>query len=141
MKKFASVTASLLVTVGLVGWQPLSLSIPAAKAQTTTVSQSITYERDIQQKAENFVDALAQQKFDNATKNLHQTMKPEESTFDVELYWQDLLKQTGKFQKRVKSTVDGNLVLVTIQFDKVTEDLFIIFDDNGQIVGVDFPAI
>ena len=139
MNVFSWVATSSFVTISLISHSVPSISIPAAQAQTITVSASTTYEKEIQQKAEDFVDSLAQRKFANATKNLHQIMKQEETAFDVRQYWQDLLKQTGKFQKRVKSNVDGNIVLVTIQCDKITEDLFVIFDSNGQIVGVDFP--
>ncbi|MCU0537074.1 MAG: DUF3887 domain-containing protein [Hydrococcus sp. Prado102] len=143
MRKFQRLTTSFLVTIGLVGWQTLIAPKIEVLANPVNVSEvSIaTYQNNIQQKAEAFVDALSEKQFDKATKDLNRDMKQEWSSINAQQYWQDLQKSTGKFEKRVKSTVDDNLVLVTIQFDKVTEDLFVIFDLQGNIVGVDFPAI
>jgi Protein of unknown function (DUF3887) len=143
MSKFQRLTTSILVTIGLVGWQTFIMPKTEVLAESVKVSQvSIaTYQHNIQQKAEAFVDALSKKQFERATKDLNREMKQEWSSINAQQYWQDLQKSTGKFEKRVKSTVDENLVLVTIQFDKVTEDLFVIFDEQGNIVGVDFPVI
>ena len=35
---------------------------------------------------------------------------------------------------------DQQLVLVTIQFGKVTDNLFVIFNRDGRIINVDFSA-
>lgn len=139
MKKYSLVNASAFLTVSLISLQAFIVPTPKAIAQTSFYSPS---ENNLQQKAEKFVNALSQQKFDDATKDLNQSVKKEWTAFNVQQYWQDLLKQTGKFQKQIKSTqVNQNLVLVTIKFDKVTEDLFVIFDSQGNITGVDFPTI
>lgn len=143
MSKFQRLTTSILVAFNLISCSFLFAPNPKALADTDNVSQisSVTYPNDIQQKAEAFVDALSKKQFDKATKDLNRDMKQEWSSINAQEYWQTLQKSTGKFEKRVKSTVDENLVLVTIQFNKVTEDLFVIFDSQGNIVGVDFPVI
>lgn len=143
MSKFQRLTASIAVTTSLVGWQILIAPRMPALAAPVSVSQVsvATYQNNIQQKAEAFVDALSEKQFDKATKDLNRDMKQDWSSINAKEYWQNLQKSTGKFEKRVKSTVNENLVLVTIQFDKVTEDLFVIFDSQGNIVGVDFPVI
>jgi hypothetical protein len=58
----------------------------------------------------------------------------------------NLLKVTGPYKEQVgyevRKGTDGDgvdVVLVTLQFEKVTEDLFLVFDDQKQIVSVDFP--
>jgi Protein of unknown function (DUF3887) len=142
MNKFQRLSASIAVTA-LVGWQILIASRTPVLAAPVSVSQVsvATYQNNIQQKAEAFVDALSEKQFDKATKDLNRDMKQAWSSINAKEYWQNLQKSTGKFEKRVKSTVNENLVLVTIQFDKVTEDLFVIFDSQGNIVGVDFPVI
>ena len=143
MSKFQRLTASIAVTTSLVGWQILIAPRTPALAAPVSVSQVsvATYQNNIQQKAEAFVDALSEKQFDKATKDLNRDMKQDWSSINAKEYWQNLQKSTGQFEKRVKSTVNQNLVLVTIQFDKVTEDLFVIFDSQGNIVGVDFPVI
>jgi hypothetical protein len=46
--------------------------------------------------------------------------------------------------KRIKNAVissrgaEQQLVLVTIEFGTVTDNLFVIFDDQGRIINVDF---
>jgi hypothetical protein len=43
-------------------------------------------------------------------------------------------------QVRKGADTDGvDLVLVTIQFEKLTDTLILVFDDQKQIVNVDFP--
>jgi len=43
-------------------------------------------------------------------------------------------------QVRKGSDTDGvDLVLVTIKFEKLTDTLILVFDDQKQIVNVDFP--
>jgi transposase-like protein len=43
-------------------------------------------------------------------------------------------------QVRKGSDTDGvDLVLVSIQFQKLTDTLILVFDDQKQIVNVDFP--
>jgi hypothetical protein len=143
MNEFQRLTASIAITTSLVGWQILIAPRTPVLAAPVSVSQVsvATYQNNIQQKAEAFVDALSDKQFDKATKDLNREMKQDWSSINAKEYWQNLQKSTGKFEKRVKSTVNENLVLVTIQFDKVTEDLFVIFDSQGNIVGVDFPVI
>ncbi|NJP20059.1 MAG: DUF3887 domain-containing protein [Hydrococcus sp. CRU_1_1] len=143
MSKFQRLTTSILITISLVSWQTFIVPKTKVLADTVNIPQlsGVNYHNNIQQKAEAFVDALSEKHFDKATKDLNRDMKQEWSSINAQQYWQDLQRATGKFEKRVKSTVDDNLVLVTIQFDKVTEDLFVIFDGQGNIVGVDFPAI
>jgi hypothetical protein len=58
--------------------------------------------------------------------------------------WKDLEKVAGTFQGIrgalvASSNGDQQLVLVTTQFSRLTDNLFVIFDRDGHIVGVDFP--
>jgi len=77
---------------------------------------------------------------------LHPFLKTEEFPQKVKNKWEALLKVTGPYQRQVGYKVrkglesDGvDVVLVTLQFEKITDDLFLVFDDNKQIVNVDFP--
>jgi hypothetical protein len=63
------------------------------------------------------------------------------------LIWQQLQRQAGDFQKitqtklvRASSPAEQDLVMVTIQFARLTDDLILVFDQNKEIAGVDFPT-
>jgi hypothetical protein len=72
--------------------------------------------------------------------------------FQQELTPQDLKRKWTKLErtlggvKRVKSALvasqggEQQLVLVTIEFGKVTDNLFVIFNREGRIINVDFSA-
>jgi hypothetical protein len=66
----------------------------------------------------------------------------------VDQKWENLLKQTGPYQRQLSSSVktgssvdDADLVIVTVEFEKVTDNLIIIFDNQKRVVGIDFPVI
>lgn len=39
-----------------------------------------------------------------------------------------------------ENTPDSHLVLVNVQFNRLSDNLFVILDANNQVTGVDFPA-
>lgn len=96
--------------------------------------------------AEIFVNALATNDFTRARGYLHPYLKTEVFPQKIQQEWQGLIRQTGRVKRivgtevRPGSTVDKvDVVLVKVEFEKVTEPLLIIFDDNRRITGVDFP--
>lgn len=96
--------------------------------------------------AEIFVNALAIKDYARARGYLHPFLKTEVFPQNIQQKWEALLAQTGPVKRIVKtqvrpgSTTDlVDIVIVTIEFEKVTEPLFIIFDENRRITGVDFP--
>jgi hypothetical protein len=104
--------------------------------------------KTISEKAEEFVSALAANDFARARGNLNPALKAEVFPKRIRQGWEDLLKKTGPYKRQVKTEVQPStspggvdLVLVTIEFEKVTDNAFILFDSNGTIVGVDFPEI
>jgi hypothetical protein len=92
------------------------------------------------------VEALADGNFAKARGYLHSSLKTEIFPQQVQEKWQQLLKSTGDF-KRIKSitvrrgsAVDNtDVVLVDVEFAKVSEDIFVIFDNNRRVVGIDVP--
>ena len=61
---------------------------------------------------------------------------------DLERKWSKLVRVAGGFRK-VKDAVIAHqggsqqLVLVAVEFGKATSNLFVIFDERGQIINVD----
>jgi Protein of unknown function (DUF3887) len=101
---------------------------------------------NIQAIAENSVKAMASGDLVKARDYFHPTLKAEISPQQLQQKWDLLQKEAGQFVKISKLQVqlgtsldEFNLVLVTVKFAKVTDDLILIFDRQKQIVGVDFP--
>lgn len=98
----------------------------------------------VEEIATKFVNDLANQDFASARGYLHPYLKEEIFPEQIRDKWQRLLSKTGPFQKivttqiRKGSDVDNiDLVLVTVQFAKVTDDLIVVFDRDKKITNVD----
>ncbi len=96
--------------------------------------------------AQIFVKSLVENDFPRARGYLHPFLKSEIFPEQVEKQWNNLIKEYGPVENilatevRTGSSVDHtDVVTVTVQFEKLTTDLFIIFDDDKRIVGVDLP--
>jgi hypothetical protein len=58
--------------------------------------------------------------------------------------WLGLQRETGTFVKvgravEAESTPDTRLVLVNVQFNRLTDNIYVILNSENQITGVDFP--
>ena len=101
-------------------------------------------DRPIKQIATNFITSLSQGRVVDARSLLIRDLQDEITPQDLLNRWKDLEKLTGSFQ-RLRGTVVASeggpqqLVLVTTEFQRVTDNLFVIFDNQGHIIGVDFP--
>jgi hypothetical protein len=95
--------------------------------------------------ARKFVAALSSGHFISARGFLSLELQKEISVASLQARWQQLQRQTGDFV-RIKraveagSTSDQHLVLVNTEFNRLTDSLFVILDNNNQIIGVDFPS-
>ncbi len=94
----------------------------------------------LQANAEAFVDALFAQEFDQAWTYLAPQTQSENPPRVLMRKSRAFIKQTGEFQQRLSSRVAGEIVVVNIKFANVTDDLILIFDNQGKIFGIDFPA-
>jgi len=96
--------------------------------------------------AKNVVQALAENDFVRARGYLSALLKTEIFPQQVQSKWKELLKSTGAF-KKIKEIIvvpgsmgnQTDVVLVTVEFAKITEDIFVIFDQNRRVVGIDVP--
>ncbi|MDY6937424.1 MAG: DUF3887 domain-containing protein [Cyanobacteriota bacterium] len=110
-------------------------------------SSSIVQAPSLQSLAEEFVDAMATDDMERARGFLHPTLQEELSTEDLRQNWEELIAVTGKFQERLSSSAvedpsgNENLVLVSIRFANVTDDLIVIFNDEREAIGFDFPEV
>jgi dienelactone hydrolase len=96
-------------------------------------------------RAKQFIDFLAKEDFANATKNFDATMAkvlPEEKVREL---WTTLNKQVGAYKKQVATRTDKagkyDVVFVTCEFERMSLDAKIVFDNQQQITGLFFlPA-
>lgn len=136
-------TSSLLVgpvsALPLVELQQIAID-QSPDRQKEMANSSPTHQRTQTQIAEDFVDLVAQGKFDNARLLLNPTLREGWTVAEMRDDWVRLQKVMGEYEQRLTTEVaDENLVLVNLQFEKATDNLLVIFDDQHQISGVDFP--
>ena len=99
----------------------------------------------IEQSAIKFVEDLDAKRWVSARYYLDLEFQKEISPQDLQRKWSKLSRTLGGV-KGIKSALvasqggDQQLVLVTIQFGKVTDNLFVIFNREGRIINVDFSA-
>jgi Protein of unknown function (DUF3887) len=90
--------------------------------------------------AEQFVDFVATGEFEKARQLMNPILRDGWSASQMREDWDDLQKVAGAYQKRLDTQwVDSDLVLVNLQFLRLSDNLLILFDEQGQISGVDFP--
>jgi hypothetical protein len=102
--------------------------------------------KSVEKIAETFVNHLAVKDYARARSNLSPALKTEFFAENIEKSWANLIKRTGPLQKILDiqnqpggTTAAVNVVIVKIQFEKVIDHLFIFFNQEKQIVNVDFP--
>jgi hypothetical protein len=92
-----------------------------------------------------FVTALSRGHYISASSFLSPRLQEEIPQTALQAKWQRLQRQTGNFVRirrvsRAENTPEMKLVIVTTEFNRLTDNLFVILDDRNQIIGVDFPT-
>lgn len=95
--------------------------------------------------AEQFVRALSTGNFISAHSFLSPQFQKEITPQALQAKWLNLQRFTGLFQQlgrvvEAENTPDSHLVLVNVQFNRLSDNLFVILDASNQVTGVDFPA-
>ncbi len=125
----------------------LLLSTDAVKAQlphfNRLAQQSTQTEQpnSVSAIAQQVVGLLAAQRYEEVRSSLQPELREAISAEDIQQQWQQLLNRRGAFSRIVSvrpvRVFDGSLVLVTVAFEKGTDDLIVMFNDQQQIVGFD----
>jgi hypothetical protein len=94
--------------------------------------------------AASFIRALSGGHYITARGYLSLPMQAEMSAATLQLRWQGLQRLTGNFVRvrrvvEAESSAEGRLVLVNTEFNRLTDNLFVILNTNNEIIGVDFP--
>ena len=96
--------------------------------------------------AQQFVEALGQGRFVFASSFLSSRMQTEISPANLQVKWQNLQRLTGNFVRvrkafQAENTAEARLVLVNTEFNRFSDNLFVILNSRNEITGVDFPKI
>jgi len=102
--------------------------------------------KSVEKIAEAFVNDIVAKDYARARGYLSPALKTEFFAENIEKSWENLVKRTGQFKKILDiqhqpggTTAAANVVIIKIEFEKVTDYLFIFFNQDKQIVNVDFP--
>ncbi len=139
------ISSILLLVASPVLAQPLQIAqlLPTQAPETEVeaeVEASDADEAKIEEIAERFIDLIAAGQVEQARELLNPTLKAGWTLDQMQDDWDRLQRITGQYQRRVKTQVaSGNLVLIDLEFEQATDNLFVIFDDQQRIQGVDFP--
>jgi len=115
-------------------------------AQGQILRYSIDRQDDATSKvAERFVQAITSGNFITAHSFLSPDFQKEITPQALQDKWLNLQRLAGSFvrQGRVveaEQTADVRLVLVNVQFNRLSDNLFVILNGANQITGLDFPA-
>jgi len=109
-------------------------------SQGTNTDNSATLEK----KGEEILNLFFAQKFTDVINMTSPQLRSELSVELIEELWDSVKEVEGQFKKitdrKVIFTPGSDLAIFTIEFEKVTEDWIIIFNDQEEIIGVDFPS-
>lgn len=134
-----SLSRSLLPVLCFACLSPLLSFQPAQATQLTAQATGFVSSDREQQIAEQFIDLVFRQQYNEALQYIHPVLRAELSPERLQQGAEQFQKRSGAFIKRLNTQVDGDVVLVNTQFEQVTDTILVIFDDSGLITGVDFP--
>lgn len=142
VSKFITITCVSLVLAGF-SYQTSSYAekspIPFLTAQSSETKDSMS----IKEKAEKMVDLFFSEKFEEFTGFVVPTLKPEVSPERLKNILTETTTENGKFvsivESKVIDTIASDFVILTLKFEKVTEDWTFIFNDDKQVVGLNSP--
>ena len=114
-------------------------------SQSQLVAQSETEDKSavIQNKAEEMINLFFARKFDSFADSVVPELNVSVSPEKMEKAWQETKEENGTFVKiaesKVIQTPTTDLVTVTLEFEKVTEDWIFVFNKKQEIVGINAP--
>lgn len=134
---------ALFITVAVSGvtWPTRAELFPQASSGPIALTDA--EEQKITEQARQLVDLLSRGEYAQARSLLHPDLASQLTTEEIKEIWDNLLSKTGKVQKqgtfRVIDAVNSDLVVIPTQFERGSGDFIITFNEDEQIVGVDFP--
>ena len=120
----------------------LTTSPALAQPSESIISQSSTPQSEARMTeiAERFIDLVAAGKYEESRRLLNPRLREGWTAAQIRDDWEQLQRVIGAYKDRTATHIaDNNLVLVDLEFERAADNLLVIFDDQQQIQGVDFP--
>ena len=139
-----SLSSLLLILASSFTVFPVQAQSPEAKTEIAQVLTD-TQKQDIKKQAEKFVELMGKKKFSEVraslTKKLQKNWTPEQ----IQALWEtEIISQFGPFQKVVRSKaidiINADVVKVTTQFAKGSENILITFNKKQEVIAVNWPS-
>jgi glutaredoxin len=123
----------------------LMTGVAPARAQTMVASplspQILAQATSVTDVAEAFIDALASGDYTAALQSYAPFMRTTLTTESIAQQWEDITAVSGEYQQPISMTVDDSaeapVVIINAQFENGVRDLFILFNEDNQIVSMD----
>lgn len=145
MKISRFITVSCLSFV-LGGLAYQSSSYAEKSENPTLISQKITQDKSatIETKGKKLLNSFFEEKFESVLKSVSPRLREEISSELLQKFSQNTNKQNGALKSIKKSKViitpGSDLAVFTLEFEKITEDWIVIFNDAEEIIGIDIPT-
>lgn len=143
ISRFITVTCLSLVLGGL----SYQSSSHAEKSENPIlISQEVTQNTSatIEAKGKQILDLFFAEKFESLYKLLTPQLRQEISQEILKKLWTNTNNKNGTFKtikdSKVIITAGSDLAIFTLEFEKITEDWMIIFNDQEEVIGVDIPT-
>ncbi len=129
---FSKTTQDLVVTYNQAG-EIVGVNVPGLQS--------------VEQISQDLIMALSEKNYTVARQNLHPFLKGELFSEQIQEKWENVIAQNGAFKSIKDVTIingfgrqNGQLVTVTVEFEKTTDDILIIFDGSRLITGVNMAV-
>lgn len=97
---------------------------------------------DLSTQAKEFINLLVKEDYATAVKQFDETMSKALPPEKLQQTWKTLISQAGAFKRQVNARLEriqsNDVVLVTCEFETVSLDLQIVFNQTSQIAGLFF---
>lgn len=112
---------------------------PVYAAPLMSPSPQVIAQADAREKiAEEFIDMLVKGDTRSAIEKYDSMAQENITPQSLGQLWDDLINQTGPFEKQTGIRSEGNIVIISCDFEKSKRDLFITFNDGNKITGLDY---
>ena len=132
----------LRAVYGVLAAPMLLAALLVVSSEVRVLAQEKPFEDALVLKARQFLDALSLEDFQTAVKDFDETMMRVSGPEALAAFWKQVPNQLGAFKKQ--STVrrdklgDYDIILITCEFEKVTLDARVVFDQKQKIAGFQF---
>lgn len=143
ISRFIAVSCLSLVLGGL-AYQ--SSSYAEKSENPLLISQNTNQDKSaiLETKGKEFLNLFFEEKFQSVYDMASPQLQEEISIELIKRFWNNTKTKNGALKSITESKVfitpGSDLVVFTVEFDKVTEDWMIIFNDQAEIIGIDIPT-